>query len=74
MSHDAALFNTELIEDLVDHRSPFRNTASRFAMRCLSPPKSPPAQFSANELIRGKIWLYRSMAMRRSPKHWAISS
>ena len=54
MSHDAALFNPELIEDLVDHRSPFRNTASGFAMRCLSPPKPPPVQFSANGLPREK--------------------
>ena len=35
MSHNAAFANTELIEDLVDNRSPLRNTASRFAMWCL---------------------------------------
>jgi len=54
MSHDAALVDTELIEDLVDHRSPFRYTASRFGMRCLGSPKPPPARFSVTRLPREK--------------------
>jgi hypothetical protein len=38
MGHDAALINAELVENLVDDRSPFRNTASRFLARSLCPP------------------------------------
>ena len=49
MSHDTALVDAELVEDLVDNRSPFWNTTSRFAMRGLGPPKPPPAQFSVNK-------------------------
>ena len=44
MSHDTALVNTELIENLVDHRRPLRNSASRFMGWCLGPPKSPSVQ------------------------------
>jgi len=52
MSHDAAFVDTELIEDLVDNRSPFRNTASRFGMRCLGLPKPPPAKFPVSKPLR----------------------
>ena len=52
MSHDTAFVDTELIEDLVDYRSPFRNAASRFGMWCLGLPKSPPTTSSIRKLLR----------------------
>lgn len=54
MSHDAALVDTELIENLINDGRPFRNSASRFMMRCLGPPKSPSVQSSVSDLPYGK--------------------
>jgi hypothetical protein len=50
MSHYAALINTEPIENLVNDRRPFGNSAIRFVMRCLGPPKSPSVQSSVSGL------------------------
>jgi hypothetical protein len=50
MSHNAALINAEQIENLIDHRSPFRDTTGRFVVGCFSPPESPSMQSSVSRL------------------------
>jgi hypothetical protein len=48
MSHNAALVNTKQIENLVDHRSPFRDATGRLVVWRLSPPESPSMQPSVS--------------------------
>lgn len=54
MRDNAALVNTEQIENLVDHRSPFRDTTGRFVVGRLSPPESPSMQSSVSGITHQK--------------------